>query len=59
MGWRGRGIEGGPVGLPQHEGLVLEGGREREGEGRGETSSWERREGGRERHHHLIATDIT
>ena len=45
MGWRGRGIEGGPVGLPQHEGLVLEGGRER-GRGEGETSSWER-EGGR------------
>ena len=49
MGWRGRRIEGGPVGLPQHEGLVLEGGGERGRKGgRGETSSWERREGGRE-----------
>ena len=43
MGWRGSRIEGGPVGLPQHEGLILEGGGEGE-EGRGGDSG--------ERHHH-------
>ena len=36
MGWRGRRIEGSPVGLPQHEGLVLEEGREEGGGGGGE-----------------------
>ena len=45
MGWRERGIEGGPVGLPQHEGLVLEGGRE----------GGEEREGEIVRFRHIIA----
>ena len=64
MGWRGRRIEGGPVGLPQHEGLILEGRREgRRGEegrggerhhcGRGGREGGRRGEEGRgrERHH--------
>ena len=64
IGWRGRGIEGGPVGLPQHEGLVLEGGR---GGGRkevrGERERGEKRrggrEGGRKRHHRDIMSLLT